>query len=473
MKLRSMKARLAAAGGATALAAMALVMTAPAASAAPIPGSPGYASARTASADITYKVAGNSIIVPSVATPKMEANGPNEDNFDTTATLGAATPLPVLNLALVTADVARADAISTPLLSEGKVVIAGVTLGLDSNHPNMVHFDAKVTVDAQCPVGGTPTATVLVETIPAGGTPEANFFSGSGVVPTGSIIYDPAHIDNSVWASLSFTSNAAVITANSASISGSKIFLTVNPDANNQLQAIVGLGDVSCVTPTAPVPTASAITPPSGPTSGGTPITITGTNFVAGSTTVTIGGVTVPAGSVTVNSATSLTFNSPAEPAGLVNVVVTTPGGPSTPALHYTYLPVAPVITAPVAGSTTGSPFPPISGTGTPGDTVVVSENGTTLCTALVGGDGTWSCTPATAMGESSHTIIAVQTLGNLTGPASASVTFTVANIAASVNNTLASTGTQDVKAARAALVVILIGTLMCAGAAIRRRRLS
>jgi len=67
-------------------------------------------------------------------------------------------------------------------------------------------------------------------------------------------------------------------------------------------------------------PTVTAISPTSGSTSGGTSVTITGTNFGSGAT-VSIGGTA--ATSVTVVSSTSITATTPAHTAGTVDVVVT------------------------------------------------------------------------------------------------------------------------------------------------------
>jgi hypothetical protein len=72
-------------------------------------------------------------------------------------------------------------------------------------------------------------------------------------------------------------------------------------------------------------PTITSVDPASGPQSGGTSVTITGTNYVVGSTTVTFGGVAATA--VVVNSSTSITAVTPAGAApGAVDVVVTVTG---------------------------------------------------------------------------------------------------------------------------------------------------
>lgn len=73
-------------------------------------------------------------------------------------------------------------------------------------------------------------------------------------------------------------------------------------------------------------PTLSAIAPTQGPTSGGTAVTLTGTNLQAGAT-VTIGGSA--ATNVSVVSATQLSATTPAGTAGAKAVVVTNPDGQS------------------------------------------------------------------------------------------------------------------------------------------------
>src|SRR5258708_440075 len=72
-------------------------------------------------------------------------------------------------------------------------------------------------------------------------------------------------------------------------------------------------------------PTVTNVNPNTGPTSGGTSVTITGTNF-SGATAVSFGNNA--AASFTVNSATQITATSPAG-VGTVDVTVTTAGGTS------------------------------------------------------------------------------------------------------------------------------------------------
>jgi acid phosphatase len=70
----------------------------------------------------------------------------------------------------------------------------------------------------------------------------------------------------------------------------------------------------------------AAISPNSGNTSGGTPVTVTGTGFMAGAT-VNFGGAT--AASINIVSSTLITATTPPHAAGAVNVVVSNPDGQS------------------------------------------------------------------------------------------------------------------------------------------------
>jgi PKD repeat protein len=109
-------------------------------------------------------------------------------------------------------------------------------------------------------------------------------------------------------------------------------------------------------------PTFTGISPAAGPLTAGTPVTITGTNLI-GTTSVTFG--TTAATAVTVISATQLTATAPVKTtAGVVNVVITTPGGIATGTNAYTYT-AAPTFTSitPAYGRTLG------------GTTVIIAGN--------------------------------------------------------------------------------------------------
>lgn len=124
-----------------------------------------------------------------------------------------------------------------------------------------------------------------------------------------------------------------------------------------------------------PAPTVTSINPPSGSTTGGTPVTILG-SFFTGATAVTIGGA--PATNVTVVSATQITATTPAGTAGARDVAVTTSGGMATGAGLFTYTEPAPrlVFTTQPAIVTVGRAF------ATQPSVAIRNASGTTIATS-------------------------------------------------------------------------------------------
>jgi hypothetical protein len=166
----------------------------------------------------------------------------------------------------------------------------------------------------------------------AGGTPVtiegSNFVSGGsfgvtigGVAATGISRTDSSHI-------------AATTPAGSA---GAKDVVITNNDG----QTATGSGAYTYIAPT-PAPTFSSITPASGPTGGGTPVTIEGSNFVSGGLFgVTIGDA--DAAGVFVD-ATHITATTPPGTAGAQDVVITNNDGQTaTGSGAYTYVAPVPV----------------------------------------------------------------------------------------------------------------------------------
>ncbi|MEV6984616.1 IPT/TIG domain-containing protein [Sphaerisporangium sp. NPDC051017] len=120
------------------------------------------------------------------------------------------------------------------------------------------------------------------------------------------------------------------------------------------------------------VPAITGISPASGPTTGGTTVTITGADLT-GATAVVFGDT---AASFTVDSDTQITATSPATTAaGAVDVKVTTPGGTTatTNDDKFTYVNPAPTITAvnPATGPAGGGTSVTITGTNLTGATAV------------------------------------------------------------------------------------------------------
>ncbi len=120
-----------------------------------------------------------------------------------------------------------------------------------------------------------------------------------------------------------------------------------------------------------PQPAVTAVTPSSGPLSGGTSVTITGTNL-QGETAIEFGSSA--ASNVMVDSNTEITATSPAGSAGTVNVTVTTPGGTSATGSSDDFIYIAaPTVTgvSPSGGPSAGGTAVSITGTNLAGATAV------------------------------------------------------------------------------------------------------
>ena len=118
-------------------------------------------------------------------------------------------------------------------------------------------------------------------------------------------------------------------------------------------------------------PTVKHVTPRSGPTAGGTMVTITGTGF---SGTTGVAGVTFGSTNVlayTVVSDTEITATTPPNGAGVVPVTVNAPGGSATLANSFTYKSPTVKHVTPRSGPTAGGTMVTITGTGFSGTTGV------------------------------------------------------------------------------------------------------
>ena len=109
-------------------------------------------------------------------------------------------------------------------------------------------------------------------------------------------------------------------------------------------------------------PSVAALSPSSGPTAGGTSVTITGANLT-GASAVKFGST---AATIVSNTAIQIVATSPAQAAGPVDVIVTTAGGSSatSAADHFTYA-GPPTVTgvSPASGPTLGGTVVTITGT--------------------------------------------------------------------------------------------------------------
>ncbi|MPY39842.1 cell shape-determining protein [Streptomyces phyllanthi] len=172
---------------------------------------------------------------------------------------------------------------------------------------------------------------------------------GTAVTVTGTSFTGATTVRFGTKAATSFTVNSSTqITAITPSSSVGPVNVSVTTSQGTSSQ------QVTFTFVAVAAPSLSTLTPSQGPTSGGTTVTLTGTNLT-GATAVRFDGIA--AASFTVNSATQITAVAPPHAAGAAQVTVTTSGGTSN-ALSFTYVAV-PSLTGlvpnqgPVSGGTT------------------------------------------------------------------------------------------------------------------------
>jgi hypothetical protein len=194
-------------------------------------------------------------------------------------------------------------------------------------------------------------------TITASSTTVANYLSGVTTpvatfsLPACQTIYNTT-ASTAVTPSAATTGNVLVLAANINKISNTKAAIVVpaltpivpNTATSTKYNLCIYAGSsataalVGSTTYTvATAATVASVAPTSGPSLGGSTITVTGTNFptTAGSITATLGGTALT--SVTPVSATSFTAVTPSHGPGATTLVVTTAAGPVTLASAFTY----------------------------------------------------------------------------------------------------------------------------------------
>ena len=215
----------------------------------------------------------------------------------------------------------------------------------------------------------------------------------------------------------------------------------------------------------APAPTVSSVSPSSGPTNGGTAVTITGANFAAGAT-VTFGGTA--ATNVNVASSTSITATTPANAAGAVSVVVTNTGGQSgTLTSGFTYTAPAPTVSSvsPNSGSTNGGTAVTIAGSNFAAGATVTFGGTAATNVNIVSSTSITATTPAHAAGTVN---VVVTNTGGQSGTLSSGFTYTSSTstpisfvqVAAATPQTASSTVSVAYKVAQTAgdLNIVVVG---------------
>lgn len=231
---------------------------------------------------------------------------------------------------------------------------------------------------------------------------------GTTVVIRGAGFTGATAVDfGSVPATRFTVSSATLITATSPANAAGATAVTVTAPGGTSPTS-----PVDAFTSIAPAPMVSALSPSSGPSGGGTVVTLSGQSFT-GATLVSFGGI--PATSFTVNSANSLTATAPpGVPESVVGVTVTGPGGTSTVNANedYTYGPLVTAVT-PGSGSHLGGTTVTIKGVGLTGATAV--NFGTTPVTSGLGINGTGTQITVAAPPGTAGTVNVTVTVGGTT----------------------------------------------------------
>jgi hypothetical protein len=176
--------------------------------------------------------------------------------------------------------------------------------------------------------------------------------------------------------------------------------------------------NASIAPPSSPV--VSAISPQSGATSGGTTVTVSGSNFASGAT-VLFGGTT--AASVKVLSSSQVQAVTPAHIAGTVAVSLSQNGQTATLSNSFTYNAVTPTVTSisPNSGSTAGGTTVTISGSNFLAGALVLFGTVSAPTVNISSGTQIQVVTPAHASGLID---VAVVNSGNLTGTLPSAFTY-------------------------------------------------
>ncbi len=310
-----------------------------------------------APSDTTWPSSGSSYVVNNVAVASSGAilskvNGSSTDNE-----VVITSPVNVADSGSVSMTI---SGVTNPASGTGDVIEVSTSQDVASVPTPTYTIGSSVssTNSTGCPTGVSTCPTVSVN--PAVGDESAAYTTTFSVSSTGALAAGTGTITVAAPSGTTFPSSGAdyivtIVTSGSTSGSatsvsgggtdtvtittpvaiadGAQVTLTLNGVNNpapgtynlmiNTSSDLIAAATEQYTLATPPAPTVTAVSPTSGPTTGGTAVTITGTNFVSGAT-VDFG--TVAATNVTVVSATSITATSPAAETGTVDVTVSENG---------------------------------------------------------------------------------------------------------------------------------------------------
>ncbi|MBI3968024.1 MAG: PQQ-dependent sugar dehydrogenase, partial [Chloroflexi bacterium] len=236
---------------------------------------------------------------------------------------------------------------------------------------------ARIEAHLSASGAAAPTAPVVANVSPRTGLPSG----GANVTLSGARFTGATDVRFGTTSATFTVVNGTTISATTPAHVDGAVDVTVTTPAGTSRVSGVDLFTYRVPAP----PTVTAVSPTSGPATGGTAVTISGTSFLT-VTQVSFGGT--PASTYTVQSGTELTAVSPAHSVGAVDVRVTNSDGQSaiTAADQFTY---TAVVSFALSGTVSGTGAEAISGA------TVTAVNQTTAATtiATTGSNGAYSLT--------------------------------------------------------------------------------
>ena len=313
----------------------------------------------------------------------------------------------------------------TSVTITGTNFATGATVTFGSNAATNVIVASSTQITTTTPAGSAGPVTVTVTNPGLPGGSLANGFTYVVIPTVGSVTPNTGTTAGGTAVTITGTNFAAGATVTLGGAAATNVVVV----SGTQITATTPAGSVGAVTVTVMVngqvgslnngftyvapPTVTSVSPNTGTTSGGTSVTITGTNFVTGAT-VTFGSNA--ATNVIVASSTQITTTTPAGSAGPVTVTVTNPGLPGgslTNGFTYVVIPTVGSVT-PNTGTTAGGTAVTITGTNFAAGATVTFGGAPTTNVVVVSGTQITATTTAHAAGGVTVTVTVNGQVGSL-----------------------------------------------------------
>ncbi|MPZ70441.1 MAG: hypothetical protein GEU71_13070 [Actinobacteria bacterium] len=302
---------------------------------------------------VAVDLVGGLIQIPGLAVVLSESNAPiGTYGVDSGDLLTLDVP-PLLSTTEVSSASSRLPAGMGATAAVGDVDID--LLGLD-----LVTADV-VSSESFCPPTGSvgvPTATANVDGLTVLGSPvDLSLGSVTLDAPIGIDLGGLATATMTVTVSQPIVETATTASASALLVEGNLFVEALGLTLLDAEVLNVGIANSACDQAAAGVPTILSLDPDFGPTGGGTVVTMSGTDFVPDETSVTFDGLSATVLDVS-DDGTEVVTSTPPHPVGVVDVVVTTPGGTATLVDGFTYNEDEVPTSGPCSGRSTGDPTP-------------------------------------------------------------------------------------------------------------------